>query len=71
MYIESQAMFETMLELMHEQIPSLAVHDSIIVPLWGRQKAIKFLTKHYKAFTNVTPVLKIKPEQYEKDPWNF
>ena len=33
MYIESQAMFETMLELMGEQIPSLAVHDSIIVPL--------------------------------------
>ena len=35
MYIESQAMFETMLELMGEQIPSLAVHDSIIVPLSG------------------------------------
>ena len=60
-----------MLELMGEQIPSLAVHDSIIVPLRGRQKAIQFLTKHYRAFTNATPVLKIKPEQYEKDPWNF
>jgi hypothetical protein len=71
MYIESQAMFETMLELMHEQIPCLAVHDSIIVSLRGRQKAIKFLTKHYRAFTSATPVLKIKPEQYEEDPWNF
>lgn len=71
MYIESQAMFETMLELMGEQIPSLAVHDSIIVPLRGRYKAIKFLTKHYRTFTNATPVLKIKPEQYEKDPWAF
>ena len=60
MYIESQAMFETMLELMSEEIPSLAVHDSIIVPLRGRQKAIKFLTKHYRAFTKATPVLKIK-----------
>jgi hypothetical protein len=31
MYLESQAMVTTMLELMDDQIPSLAVHDSIIV----------------------------------------
>ena len=72
MYLESQAIFETMLELMSEQIPSLAVHDSLIVPLRGRQKAIKFLTKHYRNFTNMTPVLKTKPEQYaERTTWNF
>jgi len=72
MYIESQAMFETMLELMGEQIPSLAVHDSIIVPLWGIHTARKALTKHYKTFAKVTPVLKTKfPEGYEEPNYNF
>jgi hypothetical protein len=32
MYIESRAMFWTMADLVREGIPSLAVHDSIIVP---------------------------------------
>jgi hypothetical protein len=72
MYLESQAMFATMLELMAEQIPSLAVHDSIIVPHWGRQKAIKVLTKHYRAFTEAIPVLTTKtPEGVAEDPWDF
>lgn len=72
MYVESQAMFETMLELMGEQIPSLAVHDSIIVPLWGIHTARKALTKHYKSFAKVTPVLKTKfPEGYEEPNYNF
>jgi hypothetical protein len=72
MYIESQAMFETMLELKGEQIPSLAVHDSIIVPLWAAEKARKVLIKHYKAFTKVTPVLKTKiPEGHDEPNYNF
>lgn len=72
MFVESQAIFATMIELMEEEMPSLAVHDSVIVPLWGRQKAIKVLTKHYKAVAKVTPVLKTKtPEGYSEDPWNF
>ena len=72
MYIESQAMFETMLELMQEQIPSLAVHDSIIVPLLERQKAINALTRHYKNFTNAKPELTIKwPEGWGEDSWNL
>ena len=72
MYIESQAMFEAMLELMAEQIPSLAVHDSIIVPLWRAEKARKVLTKHYKTFAKVTPVLKTKiPEGHQEPDYNF
>ena len=70
--IESQAMFEAMLELMAEQIPSLAVHDSIIVPLWRAEKARKVLTKHYKTFAKVTPVLKTKiPEGHQEPDYNF
>jgi hypothetical protein len=72
MFIESEAVVATMLELMGEQIPSLAVHDSIIVPHRWRQKAIKVLTKHYKAFSKATPVLTTKiPEGCQEDPWNF
>ena len=74
MYVESQAILETMLELMHEQIPSLAVHDSIIVPVTAHKKACEVLRKHYKKFTKVTPVLKTKfPEGHNEqdDPWNF
>src|SRR5262249_17510842 len=33
MYVESRAVFHTMLELMRRNVPSLAVHDSIIVPI--------------------------------------
>jgi hypothetical protein len=72
MYIESEAMFATMLELMEEKIPSLAVHDSVIVPHWGRQKAMKFLTKNYRAYTEAIPVLTTKaPEGVAEDPWDF
>ena len=72
MYLESQAMFATMLELMREEVPSLAVHDSIIVPLWARHKATKVLTMHYRAFTEATPVLKPKfPEGYDENTWNL
>jgi hypothetical protein len=72
MYLESQAMFETMLELMDEQIPSLAVHDSIIVPLWRAYNARKVLTKHYETFAKATPVLKTKiPEGHAEPDYNF
>ncbi len=72
MYIEAQAMTDTLLELMHERIPSLAVHDSLIVPglLWPKGKAV--LTKHYRHYAKATPVLKIKfPEGYDENSWNL
>jgi hypothetical protein len=50
-------MFATMIDLMNEGIPSLAVHDSIIVPVLGRNRAAKVLTKHYQRCANATPVL--------------
>jgi hypothetical protein len=72
MYIESQAILETMIELMGELIPSLAVHDSIIVPISVAQKARSVLTRHYKKFAKVTPVLKTKfPEGHQEPNYNF
>jgi hypothetical protein len=69
MFIESQAMCATTLELMDEQIPSLAVHDSIIVPLSMRHKATAVLTKWYKKFANATPVLVTHfPDGYIEPP---
>ena len=44
MFIESQAMHATMLELMDEEMPSLAVHDSIIVPISKRHVASSVLS---------------------------
>lgn len=41
MYIESRAMFWTMIDLATEGIPSLSVHDSIIVPYLKWQQATR------------------------------
>ena len=69
MHIESRAMFETMLELMRLQIPSLAVHDSIIVSVFNRHKTAKALAYYYREFAKATPVLVHKlPEGYKELP---
>ena len=69
MHIESRAMFETMLELMRLQIPSLAVHDSIIVSVFNRHKTAKALAYYYREFAKATPVLVHKlPEGYKDLP---
>ncbi len=57
MYAESRAMFRTMLDLMEEKIPSLTVHDSIIVPELKFQWALSALRKNYQTFTGANPVL--------------
>src|SRR5262245_26558524 len=69
MYLESQAMCLTMLQLMHEQIPSLAVHDSIIVPLSAQHDTTRVLTKWYRVFAKATPVLVPHfPDGYQEPP---
>jgi len=57
MYAESRAMFRTMLDLMKEKIPSLAVHDSIIVPELKFHWALSALRKNYQTCTGANPVL--------------
>jgi hypothetical protein len=59
MFIESQAMIGAMSELMSLGIPSLSVHDSLIVPASKREVAEQTLSKHYQRETGTSPVLKI------------
>lgn len=73
MYLESQAMVATMLELMDDHIPSLAVHDSIIVPALKEQRARSVLTDCYRKVTTATPFLVCHfPQGYQDsgDLWN-
>lgn len=57
MHAESRAMFSTMLELKGLGIPSLSMHDSIIVPILKHHVALRLLRKNYRAVTNANPVL--------------
>ena len=71
MYLESRAMVATMLELMDDHIPSLAVHDSIIVPALKEQRARSVLTDCYRKITTATPFLVSHfPEGYSDEAWN-
>jgi hypothetical protein len=56
MYIESRALFATMVELMSRKVPSLAVHDSIIVPVREHSLALEALRHYYKGYTKAEPV---------------
>jgi hypothetical protein len=56
MYIESRAVFATMFELMQRNVPSLAVHDSIIVPIGEHVRASEALRHFYETYTKAEPV---------------
>lgn len=57
MYTESEAVLSTMIALMHGRIPSLAVHDSLIVPLSQWREATIALAHWYQRAVDVWPVL--------------
>jgi hypothetical protein len=60
MFIESQAMILAMRDLMwNGGIPSLTVHDSLIVPVSKREVAEQMLSVHYRDQTGVSPVLRV------------
>jgi hypothetical protein len=59
MFIESQAMIGAMRELMSLGIPSLSVHDSLIVPASKQEVAERTLSMHYLKETGTVPVLKV------------
>lgn len=72
MHLESQAVLGTMLQLMNRQIPSLAVHDSIIVPLSQGDEATHRLKHWYHRYANVWPVLvRHFPEGHQEPPSAF
>jgi hypothetical protein len=60
MWIESNVIHFTMLELKREhKIPSLSVHDSLIVPAHGAETAQAVLREKFQDQRRVTPLLKI------------
>ncbi len=60
MWLESNVMINAMLELKREhQIPSLSVHDSLIVPAQGAETAKQVLLESFRSQRGVTPLLKI------------
>jgi hypothetical protein len=67
MYIESQAIIGAMLELMRDhQVPSLPVHDSLIVPASKFAVAKGAIVHHFRMQTGVVP--RLDPED---DPEDF
>jgi hypothetical protein len=67
MYIESEVVIGAMLTLMRDhQVPSLPVHDSLIVPISGFRVAKEALIHHFRKQTGVVP--RLDPEE---DPWDW
>jgi hypothetical protein len=66
MYRESEAVISTMLRLKREHhIPSLAIHDSLIVPSLKEDIARRVLTDEYRRVIGVEPMLVTsRPERY-------
>lgn len=70
MWLESEVMFSTMLELMREhQTPSLVVHDSLIVPVSKAEIATERLRRRFQDQQKATPRLKTNwPEPEGQTP---
>ena len=60
MWFEGQVMLSTMLKLMRDhEVPSLSVHDSLIVPISKAELAQTVLRETFQSMLHVTPQLKI------------
>jgi hypothetical protein len=60
MWIESNGMLGTMLKLKQEhQIPSLSVHDSLLVPARSAETAQAVLKQQFQYQRGITPLLKV------------
>jgi hypothetical protein len=63
-FIEAEAVISTMLVLIREhRIPSLSMHDGIIVPRSGVGWTKTILTQQYWKFVGVEPVQTVEPEE--------
>jgi hypothetical protein len=58
MFTESEAIMATMEGLMEQGIPSLPVHDSLVVPWRSTEATERLLIRHYQRLARVTPLLK-------------
>jgi hypothetical protein len=61
MFLESQAVLRTMLALKDAGIPSLSVHDSLLVPRDCTQQAKDALSSSYAAMTGAIPFITNTP----------
>jgi hypothetical protein len=60
-FSESEAILGTMLELMQaHRVPSLSVHDSLIVPVSQSQLGQGLLKEHYKRVGGIEAAMKVK-----------
>lgn len=59
MWLESEAVIASILELMEKNIPSLPVHDSLLVPASRAEVAREVLSRHYQRVSGVAPVLRV------------
>lgn len=59
MWLESEAVIATMLELMESSVPSLPIHDGLLVPSSEAEMASEVFSGHYRAICGVSPVLKL------------
>ena len=58
MYSESDAVIGTMIELMNEHgLPSLSVHDSLVVPIHRAQLAYSVLERQFREIAGIAPQL--------------
>jgi hypothetical protein len=66
MFTESEVIIGTMLILMREHgVPSMPVHDSLIVPNSKRKLAEEVLCERFRVETGMKPRLDVN------DPWDF
>ena len=62
MFTESEAVVGTMLEFMDQhQIPSLSVHDSLIVRKKDQALAEEVLKRRYEGACGIKPALEVTP----------
>ena len=57
MWLESEAVVSTVILLMRSGVPSLPVHDSLIVPVSAEAMAKDILSNNYSHVCGVTPAL--------------
>jgi hypothetical protein len=60
MFVESEALLRTMLALKDEGVPSLSVHDSLIVQQPHERLARSSLESNYAAMTSAVPYITTK-----------
>lgn len=65
MFVESEVIVGTMQDLMAKGVPSMPVHDSLIVPASKETLAVNALSHQFRAKTGVVPKLDVSR------PWDF